>query len=394
VSGGVLDIILIGILILFAFSGYRQGFLIGVLSLFGFFGGALIGLQLGPLVAHLSSDPAVRVFLAILVVFGLAAGGQVLAGWLGSRIRRGISSNGGQKVDDIGGAVVSVISAAFVLWLVAVPLGSSSVPSLARGVRTSTVLDTIDKLMPHQARVLSDALRRTVNTGGFPDVFGDLVPTNVPSVPAPDPALARSPLVTQAHQSVVKILGTAPSCSRRLEGSGFIYAPEHVMTNAHVVAGVRTLTVDNGSTKRSARVVLYDPQRDLAVLYVPGLRAPALPFARTDADGGDSAIVLGYPLDGPYTARSARVRDMRDIRGPNIYGDRTVVREIYTIRSDVRSGNSGGPLLALDGTVLGVVFAAAVDDPSTGFVLTADEAAGVASAGASRTASTSTGACA
>lgn len=393
VTGGVVDLVLVLVLVLFAISGYRQGFVVGVLSLFGFFGGALVGLQLGPVVAHVSDDPGIRVFIAIFVVFGLAAGGQILAAWLGSRMRRGIRSSNGQKLDDAGGAVVSLIAAAFVFWLVAVPLGSSSVPDLARGVRTSNVLRTIDQLMPQQARVLSDALRRTVNTGDFPDVFGDLVPTNVPNVPPPDPALAKSILVTNAQRSVVKVLGNAPSCGRRLEGSGFVYAPQHVMTNAHVVAGVKTLVVEVNNTRKSGRVVLYDPQRDLAVLYVPGLNAPSLRFARSEAGGGESAVVLGYPLDGPYTARAARVRDVRDIRGPNIYGDHTVVREIYTIRSDVRSGNSGGPMLSTDGTVLGVVFAAAVDDPSTGFVLTADEASEVALVGANRTDAAGTGSC-
>jgi S1-C subfamily serine protease len=393
VTGGVVDLVLLLVLVLFAISGYRQGFVVGVLSLLGFFGGALIGLQIGPVIAHVSSDPGVRVFIAILVVFGLAGGGQILAAWLGSRMRRGIRSPGGQRLDDAGGAIVSLFTAAFVLWLVAVPLGSSSVPDLARAVRTSGVLRTIDRLMPHQARVLSDALRSTVNTGDFPDVFGDLVPTDVPNVPPPDPALAKSAVVTNAHKAVVKILGSAPSCSRRLEGSGFVYAPQHVMTNAHVLAGVRSVVVEANGDRRNARVVLYDPQRDLAVLYVPGLDVTPLRFATQPAGGGDNAIVLGYPLDGPYTARAARIRDVRDIRGPNIYNDRTVVREIYTIRSDVRSGNSGGPLITLDGTVLGVVFAAAVDDPSTGFVLTANEASPVAASGASRTDSTGTGSC-
>ncbi len=201
-------------------------------------------------------------------------------------------------------------------------------------------------------------------------------------------------MVQVSRQSVVKVLGTAPSCSRRIEGSGFIYAPEHVMTNAHVVAGTRSNTVEVNGARRSGRVVVYDPQRDLAVLYVPGLGGPVMPFSRQGAATGSDAIVLGFPLDGPYDAQGARVRDRREITGPDIYDSGKVTREVYTIRGLVRSGNSGGPMIAPDGTVLGVIFAAAADDTQTGFAITADEAASVAIAGRTRTAPTSTGDCA
>jgi S1-C subfamily serine protease len=143
-----------------------------------------------------------------------------------------------------------------------------------------------------------------------------------------------------------------------------------------------------------ARVVVYDPGRDLAVLYVPDLRAPVMPFATSAAETGADAIVLGYPQDGPYDARPARVREVRDITGPDIYDSASVTREIYTIYALVRSGNSGGPLIAPNGVVLGVIFAAAADDQHTGFAVTAQEAAPVAAAGRNRTQSTGTGRCA
>jgi S1-C subfamily serine protease len=137
---------------------------------------------------------------------------------------------------------------------------------------------------------------------------------------------------------------------------------------------------------------VYDPARDLAVLAVPGLSAPVLRFAPPATAGAD-AIVVGYPLEGPYTAVSARVRDSRQVRGPDIYNSRTVDREVYTIRATVRSGNSGGPLLAPDGTVYGVIFAAAVDDRQTGFALTARESAPVVAAGRRASSAVDTGAC-
>lgn len=387
------DLVLLLLILLFAVSGYRQGFLIGALSFVGFFTGALIGLQLGPLLAQRFADPASRVAISLIAVFGLAIAGQAVAGWVGSHLRQAITSRAGRKIDDAGGALVSVLAVLLVAWLVAVPLGSSSLPWLASSVRNSKLLQGIDRILPEQAQALSNALRDTVDTKGFPDVFGEFAPTRVRNVPPPDPTLAGSEVVASARRSVVKVLGSAPSCARRIEGSGFVYASERVMTNAHVVAGTRDVAVELGRKRYEARVVVYDPDRDLAVLHVPGLPAPALPFSAREADTGADAIVLGFPLDGPFTAQSARIRDLSEITGPNIYESRNVTREVYTIRAPVRSGNSGGPLIDPQGRVLGVIFAAASDDDSTGFAVSAAEAAPVAVAGAESIQETGTGRC-
>ena len=381
-------------MLLFAISGYRQGFVIGALSFIGFFGGALIGLQLGPLLAQRFSDDATRVVVSLLMIFGAALLGQTMSGWVGSHLRHAITSRVGRKLDDVGGALVSLLAVLLVVWLVAVPLGSSSLPWLASSVRNSALLQGIDKVLPARAQALSEALRDTVDTNGFPDVFGDLAPTRAREVAPPDRALAESQVVVNSRHSVVKVLGAAPSCSRRIEGSGFVYTDDRVMTNAHVVAGTRTVAVELNGDRHNARVVVYDPNRDLAVLYVPGLSAPAMRFAPRPAVTEADAIVLGFPLDGPYDAQAARIRDIGPITGPNIYDSGRVAREIYTIRALVRSGNSGGPLVGPDGQVLGVIFAAAADDPNTGFAVTVDEAAPVAAAGAERVRATDTGACA
>jgi S1-C subfamily serine protease len=219
------------------------------------------------------------------------------------------------------------------------------------------------------------------------------VPTRVRDVPTPDPALLAGAAVGRTRPSVVKITGLAASCARRIEGSGFVYATDRVMTNAHVVAGVSRPQVEVGGEQRDATVVVYDPERDVAVLRVPGLGLRPLAFADQPVDTDDDAIVLGYPEDGPFFAGAARVRDRMEIRGPDIYDERTVTRQVYSIYADVRSGNSGGPLIAPDGTVLGVIFAAAVDQQQTGFALTAAEVAGAARTGRTATAQTDTGDC-
>jgi S1-C subfamily serine protease len=391
----VVDGILILLMLVFAISGYRQGFVIGALSFGGFFSGVLIGLQIGPLIADKFSDPTARLVVSLASIFALAVLGQTLAGWLGTHLRRQISSKPLQQVDDAGGALISLVAVLLVAWLIAVPLGSTPFQGLNREVRNSAILGGINSVMPDEAQALSSALRDTLDTSGFPDVFGGLAPTRTKEVAAPDPALKGSQIVQKSKKSVLKVLGTAPSCSRRIEGSGFVYATERVMTNAHVVAGTRKVQVEvNPGQRLDGTVVVYDSNRDLAVIYVPGLTAPVMPFVPKQAPSGASAIVLGYPQDGPYDAQSARVSDVGKITGPDIYDSGDVTREIYTIRSLVRSGNSGGPLITPTGQVMGVIFAAAADDRNTGFALTANEASTIAREGVTRTRSVSTDDCA
>lgn len=393
-SGTVVDISLVVLIVVFAVNGYRQGFFVGLLSLLGFFGGALVGLRVGPWLAERFERDSLRVSVALAVVFVLAVVGQALTGLLGNRLRRALHSKTAQRADDVGGMIVSVATVLVVIWLVAVPLGSSSLPWLAKGVRNSTVLGTINEVIPQRAEALSDALRETVDTRGFPDVFGDLSPTNVTDVDPPDAELANAAIITEVEDSIVKVRGTATSCSRSIEGSGFVYAEDRVMTNAHVVAGTKSVTIEVSGTKHEATVVVYDPQIDVAVLYSPDLGVPALEFASDSAESESDAIVVGYPLDGPFDPQAARIRDLRDITGPDIYEATTVTREVYTIRALVRSGNSGGPLITLDGMVLGVIFAAAADDPQTGFALTSQEVAATADLGSAATEATGTQECA
>jgi S1-C subfamily serine protease len=160
-----------------------------------------------------------------------------------------------------------------------------------------------------------------------------------------------------------------------------------------VVAGAAAVQVESGSQTLAAVVVRYDPEVDLAVLDVAGLSAPPLRFADQPAESGADAIAAGYPLDGPFTLTPARVRAQITLRGPDIYSEHTVTRDVYTLRATVRPGNSGGPLLAPDGSVLGVVFGAAIDNPDVGFALTAAEVQPVIAAGLQQDAPADTGTC-
>jgi len=394
VYGSLVDLVLLVLIAVFAVNGFRQGFFVGLLSFVGFFAGAALGLQLGPWLADHTERPGLRIVLALGTVFGLAITGQALAALGGVKLRSRLRSRHSRRIDDVGGAFVSVIALLVVAWLVAAPLGSAPIPALAKSIRQSAILHGVNALMPDQAERLSEALRSTIDTRGFPDVFGGLDPTRVKQVPEPDSALAGSAVVKQSRSSVVKIRGNAPSCNRMIEGSGFLYAPRHILTNAHVVAGTNKVTVEQDGDTHSGRVVVYDPDKDLAVIYVPDLAGPLLSFSANAATSGDDAIILGYPLDGDFDAQSARIRDSGLIRGPNIYGDATVTRDVYTLRGLVRNGNSGGPLLDTDGNVLGVIFAAAADDNDIGFALTLGEVGPVAAEGRGATTATGTGRCA
>jgi S1-C subfamily serine protease len=226
-------------------------------------------------------------------------------------------------------------------------------------------------------------------------VFSGIGAERIFAIPAPDPAVLNSPGFLAARGSVVRVQGVAPSCSRSIEGSGFVISPDHVLTNAHVVAGVtdrQTVTTATNVTL-PATVVYYDPQVDVAILYVPGLHLPPLRFAGP-ASPGDGAVVTGYPLDSQnLQAAAARIGGIQNAVGPNIYQTSTVTRQIYEIRALVQSGNSGGPLVSPAGTVDGVVFAAAVGVSDTGFALTAAEVSADASAGEHATVPVSTMGC-
>jgi S1-C subfamily serine protease len=393
VRGDLLDVVLLCAVAVFGVSGYRQGFVVGVLSLVGFLGGGLLGARVAPELARVRPfDALPTALLGLLSVLVLALVGQLVATALGGRLRARLTWRPARLVDALAGAAVSVTGLLLVAWLVGTAVASSPYPALASQVRRSEVIARVDAVLPERARGSVEGLRRLVDEHGFPDVFGDLTPTSAAEVAPPDPALAGSAAVTSARPSVLKITGIATSCSRRLEGSGFVYAPERVMTNAHVVAGVDEPNVQVGDRRLPATVVVFDPERDLAVLRVPGLTAPALALA-APVPAGTGGVVVGYPNDGPFRADAARVREVQDARGPDIYGERTVVREVYALRAVVQPGNSGGPLLDAGGSVLGVVFAAAADRTDTGYALTAREAAPDAEAGRTATAAVSTRDC-
>ncbi|MEU8525220.1 MarP family serine protease [Streptomyces sp. NPDC048629] len=375
----VLDILLLLAAVWFAIVGYRQGFVVGILSVIGFLGGGLVAVYVLPLLWEWLTDgsevstTAVVVFVIVVIV--CASVGQAFTTHLGNKLRRYITWSPARALDATGGALVNVVAMLLVAWLIGSALAGTSLPTLGKEVRTSKVLLGVSRVMPAQASTWFTDFSSVLAQNGFPQVFSPFANEPITEVRAPDPALANSPVAARAQRSIVKVVGTAPSCGKVLEGTGFVFAPRRVMTNAHVVGGVDEPTVQIGGEGRlyDAKVVLYDWQRDIAVLDVPDLDAPPLRFTAEDARSGDNAIVAGFPENGSYDVRSARVRGRINANGPDIYHRGEVRRDVYSLYATVRQGNSGGPLLTADGRVYGVIFARSLDDANTGYALTADE---------------------
>jgi S1-C subfamily serine protease len=390
-----LDLLLVLSAVSFGYSGYRQGFVVGVLSFAGFIGGGVLGLTIAPPLVEGAESGVGQTILALGVVLICATLGQLVFSWIGGKVRDSITWRPAVAVDAGLGALVSVLAMLLVTWFLASALRPGPSSALSEQISRSRLIRAVDQVMPEEASTLFSNFRRVLDASGVPSVFGGLSPERIRPVDPPDPAVANSPQIRAARKSIVKITGTAQSCSRRLEGSGFVYAPRHVLTNAHVVAGVRNpiLRIGGVGTRYAARVIVFDSRRDLAVLYVPDLPAPALAF-ELNAKRGDQAVVAGFPEGGPYQLEAARIRETIKARGPDIYHRSTVTREVYSLYADVEPGNSGGPLLTADGDVYGVVFAKSLDDPNTGYALTAAEAQPVAQKGRATDTVVSTGACA
>ncbi|MDQ2635891.1 MAG: MarP family serine protease, partial [Actinomycetota bacterium] len=292
---------------------------------------------------------------------------------LAAAVRGAIRNGGLRAIDSLIGVGLQIVAVLVAAWMLTYPLQTSDQPNLAAAVRGSQVLKEVNDVAPDWLRSVPNRLSALLDTSGLPDVLQPFGRTPIVAVDAPDAALAVDPVVAASRPSVVKIRGVAPGCQKVLEGSGFVVGPDRVMSNAHVVAGSDSVTIEADGQTYEAYVVSYDPEADISILDVPNLPSQPLQFAETPASTGTDAVVMGYPGGGDFVATPARVREIIELSGPDIYRTNTVEREVYTIRGTVRQGNSGGPMIDRDGDVLGVVFGAAVDDADTGFVLTADE---------------------
>lgn len=395
-GGDIIDVVLALVLLGYAISGYRQGLIASVFSLVGFLGGALLAIwKLPTLLARwdaVANDDRWRVVVLIVGVVAIGWLGQFIGGLIGGSISRKVGRTPLRRIDAVLGAVVVAVAAALVLGFIGSSLRTVGSSGLARAVSDSRVLRAVDSVVPDQSARVFAGFRNFLSDQGFPQVFSGLTPEPITPVQDPDPGVTQSAPIRAARSSIVKVTTVSDACQRGQEGTGWVVSPGRIVTNAHVVAGASRLRVESGNTVLRAQVVLFDPERDLAVLNVDGLDAPALRLG-PGLERGQSAVVPGYPLDGPYTVVSARVRATLNARGSDIYSTGRVVREIYSLNTTVRPGNSGGPLLDTRGRVVGVIFAKSLEDDRTGYALTLAEAQPVIDRAASAGSAVDTGAC-
>lgn len=352
-----LDWIVVLFALALAWLGYRQGFIVGVLSFAGFAAGAFIGTRVGPLLLpHGDSSPYAPAF----GLLGALLAGAILASGLegiGRRLRRVLPLPGLRLVDGGMGALLSVVIALGVVWIVAAVVAQVPGESALRSdIQRSLILGTLNRVLPPSGPVLN-ALARL---DPLPSLAGP-----APDVAAPTLAIAESHGVKVDAGSVVRVLGTA--CGLAIEGSGWVAAPDEVVTNAHVIAGESdtTVQVEGQAPNLVAVPIAFDPKDDVAVLHVAGLEEPPLRLAAEPAEGTSGAI-LGYPENGPFDVQPGRIGRTQQVISQNAYGEGPVVRLLTPLRGLVRPGNSGGPVVAANGRVLATVFASTTDSGTPG----------------------------
>jgi S1-C subfamily serine protease len=388
----LLDWLLVVLVVAYALSGYWQGFVTGAFATAGLLLGGLFGVWIAP-IALGDANPSLLVSLGALFIVILAASlGQALLQFTGAKIRDKITWQPARALDAVGGAVLSAAAVLVVAWALGVAIAGAGLSGITPLVRDSSVLARVNDAMPEEAGGVLDGFNNVVGTSFFPRYLEPFAPERIVEVGPGPKRLLNDPDVEDAGESVLKIRGTN-SCGRGVEGSGFVYADDRVMTNAHVVAGVDDPEVVIDDSSVSAEVVYYNPDLDVAVLAAD---TSGLPELRLDdsARAEDGVAILGYPQDGPYDVQPGRIRSEQRLRSPNIYGEGTVIREVFSLRGLVRPGNSGGPIVSSAGDVVGVVFAASVTDRDTGYALTAEQVERSAAAGVTSDDEVSTGDCA
>lgn len=388
----LLDWLLLLLVFAYALSGYWQGFVTGAFATAGLLLGGLFGVWLAP-VALGDATPSLMVSLGALFIVILAASlGQALLQFAGAKVRDKITWRPIRALDAVGGAALSAVAVLIVAWALGVAISGSRIDGVTPLVRNSVVLAKVNEALPQAAGSVLQAFNNVVGTSFFPRYLEPFAPERIVDVGPGPKRLLKDPDVIAAQPSVLKIRGTN-ACGRGIEGTGFLYGDGRLMTNAHVVAGVRDPEVIMGNDSVTAEVVYYNSDIDVAVLRLDSGDTPTLPFDKV-AQPEDGVAILGYPQDGPYDVEPGRIRSEQRLRSPNIYGNGTVIREVFSVRGLVRPGNSGGPIVNSAGDVVGVVFAASVTDADTGYALTADQVAQSAFLGLQGTEAVSTGDCA
>ena len=374
--------------------GWRSGAIPQVTGLLGAVAGGVLAILALPLLSDLllGLDPSIRPFVVLIGLISAVALGESVGAAIGRALAAKLGTGLLGTADRTAGAGFGVVQVLLIVWLAGSLLAEGPVPRLAETAGGSTAVRTMAGILPPPTEVAVE-LGGWLDTTGLPDVFVGFEPVPAPPVERPDDPAARA-IAAPAEASTLKV--TAATCGLSSVGTGFAIESDYVVTNAHVVAGAgsRGLRVTRlGGGVLDAVPVLIDPTFDIALLYVKGLDAKPLVFAKDDPSRGALGATLGFPGGHALTILPAAVSSRYEATGHDIYGGERVRRLILELRAEVDRGDSGGPLILQDGTVGGVVFAEARTDPEVGYALAASEVAQHVEPAIGRTRAVDTGAC-
>jgi len=369
------DVVLMVLAVVAIVVGWRHGAIRSAGSLVGLGLGLWAGLGLAPLVVSWLAAAGwgsvlQRSVVAGIVILACASVAYALAAALASLIGKVVRHGPIRWADTLLGGVFGLLTWGVVVWLLAGFAVATNLATFVQAADSSRVVATLQSIAPVPSSAVLGAVDDALADAGLPKVFeGD---ESIKTVQPPDASVPAA--VNDSQRSVVTVLSSKPECGVDSEGSGWVVQRGRVVTNAHVVAGASAIAVRESGSDHAERATLiaFDPERDLAVLDVTDLSAPALDVG-DDVTAGAQTYAAGYPGNGPFTISPERVRDRVTARGTDIYQSGSVDRDIYSLRGSVRPGNSGGPLLDTKGDVVGIVFARSSVDPDTGYALTLAE---------------------
>jgi S1-C subfamily serine protease len=364
-----IDLIILLFIPLVIYRSRHSGFVRQLFASIGLFGGLLVGRWLTPYALHHVDTLNERAFLAVITLLGISLVGLSLGEIIGLLIKhRYVNQLKLNKLDNIMGGAVTGTTLLLCCWLLAV--GASRVPELGlqEQVAESKIVRSLNTVLPPAPNVLAD-ISRLINPNSFPDVFIGNEP--IPRTDVNLPALGSlADAVTLTRDSVVRIEGQG--CGSIVTGSGFVIGEDLIATNAHVVAGIKNPYVQDVGGTHKGTVVVFDPKLDFAIIRVNDLAGSPIPLNTATVKSGTPAVVLGYPGGGNLAAGPAAVTSKLKASGHDIYGKGRTVRTIYEIKATIESGNSGGPLIDVEGKVIGVIFAESTSADQIGYALTTE----------------------
>jgi S1-C subfamily serine protease len=362
----LVDLIIILVVIVTVVRNMGSGFVRQLFSATGFFVGLLVGRYVETFTLKLVHTPNSRALVTVVTILGIALVGLTVGEYVGVKLKaKSMKSRRFNSVDNGLGTILTAITMLLFVWLTASVISNLPATKLKSDIKKSQIISALDSIMPPAPTVISD-LGKIIDPNGFPDVFlgSEPIPKSHVNLPSLGDLAAA---VSKDQASVVRIQGLG--CGGIISGSGFVVRNDIVATNAHVVAGISNPIVEDSNGRHKAEVISFDPNLDLAILKVSGLAGKPLPIDLGNINAGTPGAVVGYPGGGSFNASPAAVMEEFDAIGQNIYGTQKTERDVYEIQADVIPGNSGGPLIEENGSVMGVVFAESTTYSHVGYAL-------------------------